>query len=210
LIRLAFFLLGTGIRAIAAIIGQIVGFIGALFKIPGAAKKAAFWVRDRLGDIVGFVRGLPGRIAAVASGMFDSIKSSFVGVINWLISKWNGLQFTLPSVDTHLPGVGRIGGFTIGTPDIPYLASGGITTGPTLAMVGEGKEPEAILPLSKLAALMASRERPESARTAVAAGDRPLVGSLTLQSTGDLGDDLEEAMFTLRRIKRGGPHDGTL
>lgn len=37
---------------------------------------------------------------------------------------------------------------------IPGAAEGGITTGATLAMVGEGKEQEAILPLSKLASLM--------------------------------------------------------
>lgn len=35
-------------------------------------------------------------------------------------------------------------------PKVPQLAEGGIATGPTLAMVGEGKESEAILPLSRL------------------------------------------------------------
>ena len=34
------------------------------------------------------------------------------------------------------------------------LASGGIVTGPTLAMVGEGNESEAVMPLSKLGNLM--------------------------------------------------------
>lgn len=33
---------------------------------------------------------------------------------------------------------------------IPALAEGGITTGPTLALIGEGKENEVVLPLSKL------------------------------------------------------------
>ena len=37
---------------------------------------------------------------------------------------------------------------------IPQLAEGGITNGATLAMIGEGKEQEAVLPLSKLASLM--------------------------------------------------------
>ncbi len=39
---------------------------------------------------------------------------------------------------------------------VPGLASGGIVTAPTLAMVGEGRESEAILPLSKLGELMGS------------------------------------------------------
>jgi hypothetical protein len=33
-------------------------------------------------------------------------------------------------------------------PDIPYLADGGIVTGPTLAMIGE-KGPEAVIPLNR-------------------------------------------------------------
>ena len=39
---------------------------------------------------------------------------------------------------------------------VPGLASGGIVTAPTLAMVGEGRESEAILPLSKLGQLIHS------------------------------------------------------
>lgn len=38
----------------------------------------------------------------------------------------------------------------------------------------------------------------------VTAGGSPLVGSLTLQSTGDTKADLNETMFHLRRIARGG------
>lgn len=37
---------------------------------------------------------------------------------------------------------------------IPALAEGGIVTGPTLALIGEGKESEAVIPLSKLGAMM--------------------------------------------------------
>jgi SLT domain-containing protein len=38
-------------------------------------------------------------------------------------------------------------------PDIPMLAEGGIVTQATLAMIGEGNEPEAIIPLSKLGSM---------------------------------------------------------
>ena len=37
---------------------------------------------------------------------------------------------------------------------IPALAEGGIVTGPTLALIGEGKESEAVIPLSKLGSMM--------------------------------------------------------
>ena len=33
---------------------------------------------------------------------------------------------------------------------IPKMAAGGVATGPTLAMIGEGSESEAVLPLSNL------------------------------------------------------------
>jgi hypothetical protein len=34
------------------------------------------------------------------------------------------------------------------------LAEGGIVTGPTLALIGEGRESEAVIPLSKLNSMM--------------------------------------------------------
>ena len=37
---------------------------------------------------------------------------------------------------------------------VPFMASGGVTTGATLAMIGEGKEREAVLPLSRLNAML--------------------------------------------------------
>ena len=47
-------------------------------------------------------------------------------------------------------GVSFMGAFT----KVLGLASGGIATGPTLAMIGEGSESEAVLPLSKLGNIM--------------------------------------------------------
>jgi hypothetical protein len=50
-------------------------------------------------------------------------------------------------------GVSFMGAFTkiLG---IPKMAAGGVATGPTLAMIGEGSESEAVLPLSKLGNIM--------------------------------------------------------
>jgi hypothetical protein len=60
--------------------------------------------------------------------MWDGIWNAFRGVINTLIRGWNSLKFTVPSID--LGPLGKIGGFTIGTPDIPYLHQGGVVPGP--------------------------------------------------------------------------------
>jgi hypothetical protein len=50
-----------------------------------------------------------------------------------------------------IPGVSSIAGAVGGlVGKIPGLAEGGIVTSPTLAMIGEGGEPEAVIPLSKM------------------------------------------------------------
>jgi hypothetical protein len=81
--------------------------------------------------------------------MFNGIKEAFRSALNWIIDKWNGLSWSIPGVDTHIPGVGKIGGFTLSTPNIPRLAKGGIVTRPTLLWAGEGGQPEGVFPLSR-------------------------------------------------------------
>lgn len=100
-----------------------------------------------LGGIVSWLRGLGGRIRRAVGGAFDGISSAFRSAINRVIGMWNRLHFTIPSIS--IPGIGSIGGGTIWVPQIPYLAAGGIVTGPTLAMVGEAG-PEAVIPLDRL------------------------------------------------------------
>jgi hypothetical protein len=85
--------------------------------------------------------------------MWDGISSSFRSMVNQLISGWNSLSFTIGG--GSIMGV-SIPSLTLQTPNIPMLAEGGVTTGPTLAMIGEGAEQEAVLPLSKLDSMMRS------------------------------------------------------
>ena len=88
----------------------------------------ATWVGDRFNDIVGFVTSMPERISSAASGMWDGIKNAFKSAINWILERWNSLDFTIPAVE--IAGV-KFGGFTLGLPDIPLLAKGGPITGGT-------------------------------------------------------------------------------
>lgn len=119
-------------------------------KIKNGATAAKDWVTTKFNALVTFVTGLPGRITRATSGMWNGIKNAFRGAINFVIDGWNSLEFTLPEVDTHIPGVGKIGGWTLGTPDIPRLANGGITTGPMLALIGDNPSGrEAVIPLDK-------------------------------------------------------------
>lgn len=92
------------------------------------------------------------------SGVFDSLTAiaktplnAIIAMINMVIKGINSLgSFEVPS------WVPKVGGekFGVNIPEVPFLASGGIATAPSLAMVGEGREPEAILPLSKLSGMI--------------------------------------------------------
>jgi hypothetical protein len=69
-------------------------------------------------------------------------------VFNGIASIWNNtlgkIAFDIPD---WVPGVGGKG---FSFPNIPMLAQGGIVTGPTLAMIGEGRGPEAVIPLDRM------------------------------------------------------------
>ena len=92
--------------------------------------------------------GIKATMGFIANVITAPFKAAF-NAIAWL---WNNtvgkLSFTIPS---WVPG--GIGGKGWNVPDIPMLAEGGIVTGPTLAMIGEGREPEAVIPLSKLGSM---------------------------------------------------------
>jgi hypothetical protein len=88
-------------------------------------------------------------------GVFEVWANSWIKVINAIIKGYNALPL--------LPDIGFIGEIKIGrvgggggegSPssviEIPKMANGGIVTSPTLAMIGEGGGPEAVIPLSKM------------------------------------------------------------
>lgn len=88
------------------------------------------WIGEKIGQVVGFFTGLPGRISSAVSGMFNGIKNAFKSAVNWIIDKWNSLEFTIGGIKIDPPGPGSITipSATMGTPNIPRLHSGGTTT----------------------------------------------------------------------------------
>lgn len=82
---------------------------------------------------------------SIFSGLGGVFKSLF---LNKMISKINGFINGINDVSSLIGG-----GLNI--PLIPALAKGGIVNKATLAMVGEGKSAEAVMPLDKLPSLMA-------------------------------------------------------
>jgi hypothetical protein len=87
-------------------------------------------------------------------GFFAGMVNAAVGAVNMIISAYNSIPLLpdLPKAPT-MP-VPKLGG-TPTTPapgrmSIPRLAEGGIVTAPTLALIGEGNGPEAVIPLDRL------------------------------------------------------------
>lgn len=118
------------------------------------------WVRDRIAEYIGVITGkfwtIVDNIKSVwdnfwswidrivdklngmkdrfsFGGIFDGLKNAFKDAMNWIVGKWNNLSF-------------GVGDFKIGTPNIDFFASGGVTSG--VAVVGEGRAqyPEYVIP----------------------------------------------------------------
>lgn len=153
-LKIAFEIIGKTIGVVINVIGFIVAAIGTFSSGLVALKNVAVGVFD---GIKGFVDGLWDKLtgfaksfASLASTIFTPLYNGFKAVLNTIIGAWNALDF---GIHIHVPSwVPLVGGkgFDINDifPDIPYLASGGIVTSPTLAMIGEAG-PEAVIPLGR-------------------------------------------------------------
>lgn len=129
---------------VKAIFANIIDFVQNVF--------AGNW-SAALDNIVAIFGNAFGMIVNLAKAPINGV----ISAINWVLEKINSISVTIPD---WVPGVGgKTLGFNI--PTIPALAAGGIATAPTLAQIGEGGEPEAVLPLSKLAALLDEWTKPK-------------------------------------------------
>ncbi len=109
-------------------------FSGTWRKVGDLGVAVWNWITDRIGKFLGFVKGLPGKVAARTKGLFNGIKDAFKSALNWVISKWNGLRFGIPQISF----MGQtVGGGAVGVPQIPMLAKGGHILGSGMALVGE-------------------------------------------------------------------------
>lgn len=143
-----------------AIADVVRNYIGQVIEIWNNVKSV-------FTNIISFVKNV---FAGEWSAAWENIKNAFgsafsalVGLVklpfNNIISMVN---LVTSSINKALSGVKvpdwvpGLGGKSIGIniPQIPQLAEGGIATRSTLANIGEGSEPEAVIPLSKLSSML--------------------------------------------------------
>lgn len=118
---------------------SIIDFVKNVF----AGEWGAAWesIKDAFGNAFGALVGL----VKLPFNTIISMVNTVTGAINSALSK--------VKVPDWVP---VLGGKSIDfrIPQIPQLAAGGIATRSTIANIGEGGEPEAVLPLSKLSSML--------------------------------------------------------
>ncbi len=128
----------------------IVKFISGVFS--GDWEKAWEGIKEIFGGAWDGIVGLLKASANLIIGILNTVYNFVCGVVNAIINGINKINFTTPDWLNYLHdgwGGQTFGGFNlqpIQPIDIPYLANGGITTGSTLANIGEAGR-EAVLPL---------------------------------------------------------------
>ena len=110
--------------------------------LPKALNTAAATIKS---VFTGVGTAITAVLNGVLRGVFGAVNGA-IGNINRLINAANNLSARVNG--PQLP--------TLPTLSVPQFAQGGVVTGPTLAMVGEGGEPEYIIPASKMAAASAN------------------------------------------------------
>lgn len=98
----------------------------------GVSEIIAHW-----SSVEDFFAKAPGRLASVGYHLFDWIPGAFKWAINTVIGWWDSLSFGIPTI--HIPGTNiDVGGGSIGVPQIPYFARGGVLPQGLTAAIGDG------------------------------------------------------------------------
>lgn len=147
---------------------------------------------------------------------WENVKNIFVGVfsslgaliklpINGIIEMINLAFSKIGSISLNIPDwIPGIGGekYSFALPQIPLLANGGIATAPTLAMIGEGAESEAVLPLSRLDSLLSGGAQGSANSSNVTVNFNPQItisGSSDDDAYAQVKRALNEGSSSLRR-----------
>ena len=132
---------------VIGITALIAALVAAYFKFE--------WFRDLVDKVWdGIVTGASFAVELI-KGYFTTLLDFWKGFVNVFIDIWNktigGVGFTAPGWLKYI-GLGAIAGKEFRIPEITPLATGGLVTRPTLAMVGEAG-PEAVVPLDRMNSL---------------------------------------------------------
>lgn len=153
---------------------NVYGIVTSIFDEISSRVQA---VKTTFGGLIDFITGVfTGNwekawngLSDIVKGIFDLLPDFITKPIEFASNKITELVSKVKSwfgsdTDTNLKVVQEVNNQQglINTAPVPQLATGGITTGPTLAMIGEGAEQEAVMPLSKLGSLLGLSSDPSN------------------------------------------------
>ncbi|MCC7364858.1 MAG: hypothetical protein IT303_10850 [Dehalococcoidia bacterium] len=145
---------------------------GVRSALEGGLSAARTFVGERIGEIVGFFTNLPGQITATLSAALGAGTALGEAIRDGLVSGLQGIAQRVGDITGALIGavkaawnamvdwadrnfkmdidLGVLGSYGI-DPDLSIfkLAEGAIVTRPTLALIGEAGQPEAVVPLHR-------------------------------------------------------------
>lgn len=218
-----------GFAIVKAVISAALAVLKAIFTgdwgaIRGIISGAVDKIKGIVGGMIGAVKSAVGGIGDAIGGVKDGVMNAVAGAGSWLVDSGkaiiqgfiDGISGMIGSVGDAIGGVmDFVGGFFPHSPAKrgPFSGSGWRAVKDAGLAIGDqfGSGLDAASPTlnTKLSSLVTgsngSRARAgERATSAGAASPSPLIGSLTLQSSGSIRNDLEETLFHVRRLARGG------
>jgi hypothetical protein len=132
-------------------------FSGLYSKIQEVFAHVSDWFKDKFSKAWQAVKDVFSTGGKVFDGIKEGILSGLKAVINALIKGINKvIKIPFDGINSALKTIKNISILgakpfsfisTISVPQIPQLATGGVVTKPTYAMIGEGKYDEAVVPL---------------------------------------------------------------
>jgi phage-related minor tail protein len=193
-------------KSISTVWNSIKSFLSDLWNgIKNTASSVFNGVKD---GIVDAFNGVKDKVTGIWDSIWGTIKRFINKIIDGMNSMIGGLNKISFSVPDWVPGVGGKK-FGINIPKIPRLATGGVVSTPTLAMVGDAGlgNPEIVAPEKMLRTIMKETlgELLNNLPQQNNESNRPIIlqidGRTFAQIIGDYTD--EDGGKRIRRIERG-------
>lgn len=149
------------IDSIMKLLDPVFAILDPIFKLIGMLVDLVMTIlMPAINGIVTVFSGLEKIITSAInldfSGMLDGLKAVGKGFIDFILWPLDGII----NLANKIPGV-NIPSASSTIQGIVGLAEGGIVTEPTMAMIGEGGESEAVIPLSKMGDMMGGNSNKE-------------------------------------------------
>lgn len=181
------------IQAVLPIVeGVITAIMGAITVVGPAVLAVITSIANSIGGIISGIQQIFGGLITFITGVFtgnwgqawQGIQDIFGGAFQALVSLAKApINAVIALINGAIAGLNKLGitipdwvpvfggqSFKVNIPTIPMLANGGVATAATLAVIGEGRENEAVQPISQLNGMIKAYQNNAMQASGTAAG----------------------------------------